>query len=75
MKSTELAKKLIIDGGFSRTELARTITGNPNALPTHVTNMISRPSGMRIDSFIKLMHAMGYKVVVTRGKEEYEVTE
>ena len=75
MKSTELAKELIDKGGFSKTALAREITGKPDAVPTYVSNMLNRDNGMRIDKFVALMNAMGYKVVVTRGKEEYEVTE
>lgn len=75
MKSTELAKELIQKGGFSKTALAREITGKPDALPTYVSNLLTREKSMGVNKFVALMNAMGYKVVVTRGKEEYEVTE
>ena len=75
MKATELCKTLIDNGGFSKTALAKEITGKENASPSYVANLLSRDNGIRTDKFVALMNAMGYKVVVTRGKEEYEVTE
>lgn len=75
MKATELCKTLIDNGGFSKTALAKEITGKPDASPSYVSNLLGRKESMRTDKFVALMNAMGYKVVVTRGKEEYEVTE
>jgi hypothetical protein len=40
-----------------------------------VGNALSRENGMRVDVFVKMMNAMGYDVVVRRGKDEMSVTE
>lgn len=40
-----------------------------------VGNALSRENGMRVDVFVKMMNAMGYDVVVRRGKDEMTVTE
>jgi hypothetical protein len=40
-----------------------------------VGNALSRENGMRVDVFVKMMNAMGYDVVVRRGKDEMAVTE
>jgi hypothetical protein len=40
-----------------------------------VGNALSRENGMRVDVFVKMMNAMGFDVVVRRGKDEMTITE
>ena len=72
MKSNEVVRAAMKLDGMSQLNLAakcgyKTQSGIGNAL--------GRENGMRVDLFIKMMNAMGYDVVVRRGKEEMVVTE
>lgn len=39
-----------------------------------VSQAVKRPNGMRIDNFVEILDALGYEVIVKRGKTEYKVT-
>ena len=72
MKSSEAVREAMKKDGMSQANLAekcgyKTQSGIGNAL--------SRENGMRVDVFVKMMNAMGYDVVVRRGKDEMVVTE
>ena len=40
-----------------------------------VGNVLTRENAMKVESLLKMAHAMGYEVVIRRGKEEIVVTE
>ena len=40
-----------------------------------VGNALNRANGLRVETFVKMARAMGYDIVIRRGKEEIVVTE
>ena len=72
MKSSEALRSLMEADGVSQAELARKMGYKGQS---SVGNALSRDNGMRVDVFIKMAQAMGYEVVVRRGKDELVVSE
>ena len=72
MKSNEVIRSAMKTDGISQANLAARI-GYKNQ--SGVGNALGRENGMRVDVFVKMMNAMGYDVVVRRGKDEMVVTE
>ena len=72
MKSNEVIREAMKIDGISQANLA-TKVGYKNQ--SSVGNALSRENGMRVDVFVKMMNAMGYDVVVRRGKDEMTITE
>ena len=72
MKSNEVVRSVMTADGITQMELANKLGYKTQS---GVGNALSRENGMRVDVFIKMMNAMGYDVVVRRGKDEVTVTE
>lgn len=72
MKSNEVVRAVMSADGITQMELANKLGYETQS---GVGNALSRKNGMRVDVFVKMMNAMGYDVVVRRGKDEVTVTE
>lgn len=72
MKSTEVVKSVMAADGVSQANLAARLGYKHQSA---VGNAVNRENGMRVDVFVKMMNAMGYDVIVRRGKDEMVVTE
>lgn len=72
MKSNEVVRAVMSADGITQAELANKLGYKTQS---GVGNALSRENGMRVDVFVKMMNAMGYDVVVRRGKDEMTVTE
>lgn len=72
MKSNEVVRAVMSADGITQMELANKLGYETQS---GVGNALSRKNGMRVDVFVKMMNAMGYDVIVRRGKDEIAVTE
>ena len=72
MKSNEVVRSVMTADGITQANLAAKLGYKTQS---GVGNALSRENGMRVDVFVKMMNAMGYDVVVRRGKDEITVTE
>lgn len=72
MKSSEVVRTAMSSAGMTQVNLAAKMGYKTQS---GVSNALARENGMRVDVFVKMMNAMGYDVVVRRGKEEMVVTE
>ena len=72
MKSNEVVRSVMTADGITQANLAAKLGYKTQS---GVGNALSRENGMRVDVFVKMMNAMGYDVVVRRGKDEMTVTE
>lgn len=76
MKPNEIIKSLMRQCGFTNQSLADKL-GKSHA--SAISNPLSRINGMRTDTFLEMIGAMGYKVVVIPeaadiNEEWFEVT-
>ena len=72
MKSNDVVRNVMSADGITQMELANKLGYKTQS---GVGNALSRENGMRVDVFVKMMNAMGYDVIVRRGKDEMAVTE
>lgn len=72
MKSNEVIRAAMKADGMTQANLAEKCKYKTQS---GIGNALSRENGMRVDVFVKMMNAMGYDVVVRRGKDEMVVTE
>lgn len=72
MKSNEVVRAVMNSDGITQANLAAKLGYKTQS---GVGNALSRENGMRVDVFVKMMNAMGYDVVVRRGKDEMTITE
>lgn len=72
MKSNEAVRAVMSSAGITQANLAEKLGYKTQS---GVGNALSRENGMRVDVFVKMMNAMGYDVVVRRGKDEMTITE
>jgi antitoxin component HigA of HigAB toxin-antitoxin module len=72
MKSNEAVRAVMSADGITQANLAAKLGYKTQS---GVGNALSRENGMRVDVFVKMMNAMGYDVVVRRGKDEMTITE
>ena len=72
MKSNKIIREIMETDGITQAELARKMGYKGQS---SVGNALARENGMRVDIFIKMAQAMGYEVVVRRGKDELVVSE
>ena len=72
MKSNEIIRAAMKADGITQAELAGKMGYKTQS---GVGNALSRENGMRVDVFVKMARAMGYDVIVRRGKEEMVVSE
>ena len=73
MKNTEIIAAAMGERNMSQTELAAKLG---YARPSSINDMIRRKSAPRVDSFVKVMNALGYDVVVRdqfNSKAEWKV--
>ena len=71
MKTEGIIKEIMQQEGLSQRALANKMGASSQQV---VGNMLKRENGMRIDNFLKILHAMGAKVVVQYDDREWEVT-
>lgn len=72
MKSNEVVRAVMAADGITQANLAAKMGYSGQS---SVGNALGRENGMRVDVFVKMMNAMGYDVVVRRGKDEMTITE
>ena len=72
MKSNDAVRSVMSTDGITQANLAAKLGYKTQS---GVGNALSRENGMRVDVFVKMMNAMGYDVVVRRGKDEMTITE
>jgi antitoxin component HigA of HigAB toxin-antitoxin module len=72
MKSNKAIRAVMSSDGITQANLAERLGYKTQS---GVSNALSRENGMRVDVFVKMMNAMGYDVVVRRGKDEMTITE
>ena len=72
MKSNEVVRAVMTADGITQMELANKLGYKTQS---GVGNALNRENGMRVDVFVRMMKAMGYDVIVRRGKDEMSVTE
>lgn len=72
MKSNEVIRAAMTKDRMTQVNLATKLGYKTQS---GISNALNRENGMRVDVFIKMMNAMGYDVVVRRGKDEMVVTE
>lgn len=72
MKSNEVIAAAMKQDGLTQVNLANKLGYKTQS---GVSQALSRKNGVRVDVFVKMMNAMGYDVIVRRGKEEMVVTE
>ena len=70
MEIRELVNYCLESRDMTKTQLAKRAG---YASPQNLTNKLARPSGMRIDSLIEIMDAMGYDVVIKDRMNEKEI--
>jgi transcriptional regulator with XRE-family HTH domain len=72
MKAGEAIKQAMKGDGLTQIKLAEKLGYKGQAA---VGNVLTRENAMKVESLLKMAHAMGYDVVIRRGKEEIVVTE
>ena len=72
MKAGEAIKQAMKGDGLTQIKLAEKLGYKVQAA---VGNVLTRENAMKVESLLKMAHAMGYDVVIRRGKEEIVVTE
>lgn len=72
MKSSEVVRKAMKIDDLSQKALAERCG---KTTQSYVGNALLNKNGMGIDKFVEFMNAMGYDVIVRRGKDEMVVTE
>ena len=74
MKPNEIIKTIMKTKGFSNKTLADKLN---KSTASAVSNPLFRPKGMRIDTFVEMVNAVGYKILVVPQEVQhnyYEVT-
>lgn len=61
MKNTDIISTAMSERSMSQSELAAKLG---YARPSSINDMLRRKSGPRVDSFVKVMNALGYDVIV-----------
>ena len=72
MKCGEAIKAAMKNDGLTQVKFAEKLGYKGQAA---VGNVLSRENERKVESLLKMAHAMGYDVVIRRGKEEIVVTE
>ena len=72
MKSGDIVRAKMESAGITQKGLADKLGYKTQSC---ISDALARKNGMRIDVFVKMMNALGYEVVVRRGKDEEIVTE
>lgn len=72
MKSSEVIRTAMSEDSLTQLGLAKKMGYETQS---YVGNALNRKTDMKVSLFVKMMKAMGYEVIVRRGKTEFEVTE
>lgn len=72
MKSNEVIRAAMAEDNLTQLGLATRLGYDTQS---YVGNALNRKTDMKVGLFVKMMKAMGYEVIVRRGKTEFEVTE
>lgn len=71
MKEKEIVREVMTKSGFTQVELQKALgLKSQSSISTYL-----KGDSMKVDTFVKMLTAMGYKVVVTNGENEYTVGE
>ena len=71
MKEKEIVREVMTQSGFTQVELQKALgLKSQSSISTYL-----KGDSMKVDTFVKMLTAMGYKVVVTNGDNEYTVGE
>ena len=72
MKSNEAVRAAMKEDELTQLDLAKKMGYETQS---YVGNTLNRKTDMKVGAFVKMMKAMGYDVVVRRGKTEFNITE
>lgn len=71
MKEKEIVREVMTQSGFTQVELQKALgLKSQSSISTYL-----KGDSMKVDTFVKMLSVMGYKVVVTNGETEYTVGE
>ena len=71
MKEKEIVREIMTHTGFTQVDLQKALgLKSQSSISTYL-----KGDSMKVDTFVKLLTVMGYKVVVTNGEKEWTVGE
>ena len=71
MKEKEIVREVMTKSGFTQVDLQKALgLKSQSSISTYL-----KGDSMKVDTFVKMLTAMGYKVVVTNGENEWTVGE
>lgn len=71
MKEKEIVREVMNKSGFTQVDLQKALgLKSQSSISTYL-----KGDSMKVDTFVKMLTVMGYKVVVTDGENEYTVGE
>lgn len=71
MKEKEIIREVMTQSGITQVELQKALgLKSQSSISTYL-----KGDSMKVDTFVKMLTAMGYKLVVTNGETEYTVGE
>lgn len=71
MKEKDIVREVMTHTGFTQVDLQKALgLKSQSSISTYL-----KGDSMKVDTFVKMLTVMGYKVVVTNGENEYTVGE
>lgn len=71
MKEKEIVREVMTHTGFTQVDLQKALgLKSQSSISTYL-----KGDSMKVDTFVKMLTVMGYKVVVTNGEKEWTVGE
>lgn len=71
MKEKDIVREVMTYTGFTQVDLQKALgLKSQSSISTYL-----KGDSMKVDTFVKMLTVMGYKVVVTNGENEYTVGE
>ena len=71
MKEKDIVREVMTHTGFTQVDLQKALgLKSQSSSSTYL-----KGDSMKVDTFVKMLTVMGYKVVVTNGENEYTVGE
>ena len=71
MKEKEIIREVMTQSGITQVGLQKALgLKSQSSISTYL-----KGDSMKVDTFVKMLTAMGYKLVVTNGETEYTVTD
>ena len=69
MKETDIVREVMTKSGFTQVDLQKALgLKSQSSISTYL-----KGDSMKVDTFVKMLTAMGYKVVVTNDEHEWTV--